>query len=437
MRSERISTVLTVAASVALAILASSTYASSQSSSSESLYDLTQPVLEKSQLAVAGGPRFHIIVEILQTNHPESDMRGQVEQFWIAPDKYRRVIKTPNFSQTLIVNGESVSETDSDNYYPYWLYNEITAVFNPVPFVSALKASRITIHEQGMIGAVETCGDVTMRVDRWRVCFYPKGMLHSVFMKGYDATFHDYAAFGSKLVARRIVTDEGGDGQIVAQITSLEPLPAPDPSMFAVATPTPLSDQLRIVHVSEDRFRSLVVGSTDIAWPDPVLGGMAKGGCGAFASADRDGNVREVFSEGCDNANLEEPLRQALLKWKLKHANANGAPVQVAALLGIPFSVNVQAPPPLSLLSDAEARKLATNIVEPSFPKGSAPSGTKVQIRVKVDDDTRLLDFQNTTQVSDKLFFSAVAAVRKWTFTPYMLDGKAVPFEADVVFVVP
>ena len=135
MRSERISTVLTVAASVALAILASSTYASSQSSSSESLYDLTQPVLEKSQLAVAGGPPFHIIVEILQTNHPESDMRGQVEQFWIAPDKYRRVIKTPNFSQTLIVNGESVSETDSDNYYPYWLYNEITAVFNPVPFV--------------------------------------------------------------------------------------------------------------------------------------------------------------------------------------------------------------------------------------------------------------------------------------------------------------
>jgi hypothetical protein len=72
-----------------------------------------------------------------------------------------------------------------------------------------------------------------------------------------------------------------------------------------------------------------------------VVGGMESGGCGAFVSADRNGNVREEFPEGCDNNGLDEPLHEALLKWKLKRAVVNGVPVQVTALMGFPFKVQV------------------------------------------------------------------------------------------------
>jgi hypothetical protein len=65
----------------------------------------------------------------------------------------------------------------------------------------------------------------------------------------------------------------------------------------------------------------------------PELGGSASGGCGAFVSADRAGTVREVFPEGCDNPGLEEPLRQALLKWKLNQLVVNGTPVHVQSMI--------------------------------------------------------------------------------------------------------
>jgi hypothetical protein len=34
---------------------------------------------------------------------------ADIEEYWVAPDKWRRTVKTSNFSQTLIVNGEKTS----------------------------------------------------------------------------------------------------------------------------------------------------------------------------------------------------------------------------------------------------------------------------------------------------------------------------------------
>jgi hypothetical protein len=94
-------------------------------------------------------------------------------------------------------------------------------------------------------------------------------------------------------------------------------------SLFEVKTPTPAADRIQILRIGEDAMRSLVIGSTDIAWP-AVVGGQGSGGCGAFLSADRKGNVREVFPAGCDNPSLEEPLHQALLKWNTAMAQLIG-----------------------------------------------------------------------------------------------------------------
>jgi hypothetical protein len=407
------------------------------------LSDATDRALRKSQLTLPGSAPFHIKFSIRETTNPQSDRHAEVEEYWVSSGKYRRTIQSPAFSQTLIVNGDAISETDTGDYYPYWLYQVVTAIFDPVPFAAQLQQTKQEIAEPSGGANDRVCGDLRFRVDRILVCFEGSGRLESVFTKGYSAQFKEYQKFGSKQVARRIVTEPEYKSEIDAAVTELEPLPQPQgdlrgaagESLFEVKTPTPAADRIQVLRVGEDALRSLVIGSTDIAWPT-VIGGQDSGGCGAFLSVDRTGNVREVLPEGCDNPGLDDPLRQAVLKWKLKQPVANGIPVQVTALMGFGFKVHVDPAPPITQLSDEEARKLATNKADPVFPS-AARRGAKVEVIVSVDDDGTLLGAEPGSNHDSILFLPAYNAVAHWKFSPYLENGKPVPFKAAIIFRVP
>lgn len=81
--------------------------------------DAVDHALSKSQLTLPGSAPFHIKLSMAETTNPQSERHAQVEEYWLSPEKYRRTIQSPAFSQTLIVNGSAVSETDAGDYYPY------------------------------------------------------------------------------------------------------------------------------------------------------------------------------------------------------------------------------------------------------------------------------------------------------------------------------
>ena len=110
--------------------------------------------------------------------------------------------------------------------------------------------------------------------------------------------------------------------------------------MFSIQQPTPLQEQIRRVKLDEDTLRKLSVNGTEINWP-PVGGGLTTGRCAVYISADRSGRIREVWPHGCDNPGLQDPLRDVVKKWQLKPATANGAPVQVEALVTFTFQTKV------------------------------------------------------------------------------------------------
>ena len=87
----------------------------------------------RSQITLPGSPPFHIEAKIAEVEDPTSDFRAAIEEYWLAPDKWRRTIESPDFSQTLIVNGDKVLETDKGDYYPSWLSSLVTAIFDPLP----------------------------------------------------------------------------------------------------------------------------------------------------------------------------------------------------------------------------------------------------------------------------------------------------------------
>jgi len=57
----------------------------------------------------------------------------------VSPEKWRRSIQSPGFAQTLIVDGDKISEQDTGDYYPFWLRELVTALVDPLPMVESLK----------------------------------------------------------------------------------------------------------------------------------------------------------------------------------------------------------------------------------------------------------------------------------------------------------
>src|ERR1700693_4034967 len=85
------------------------------------LSDVAEHAVKQSQLTLPGSPAFHLKASIVETTNPTSEYQANVEKYWISPAKWRRTIQSPNFSQTLIVNGDKVSEQNKGDYYPWWL----------------------------------------------------------------------------------------------------------------------------------------------------------------------------------------------------------------------------------------------------------------------------------------------------------------------------
>jgi hypothetical protein len=86
----------------------------------------------------------------------------------------------------------------------------------------------------------------------------------------------------------------------------------------------------------------------------------------------------------------------------------------------------------MPVLSDADARALATSTVEPTFPPGSGDSGSEVGIRVTIDEKGGFAGCDNTHDLAPGVFQAADLAIQHWHFRPYIQDGA--PFTPRSAF---
>jgi hypothetical protein len=402
------------------------------------LADLGDRAMQQSQITLPGGKPFHLKATIAEKHSPDSDYQATVEEYWVSPTKWRRTITSPEFSQTLVTNAESVSEEDKGDYYPIWLNHFVTAIFDPLPMLEQLRQAGVRASKPDTASGETNCTNLPMRVDRWVLCFTgKKALLSSVFTKGYAAEFKDFKGFAGKQVPRLIENTPEPGTTIDARITELTELEQVDETSFVVENSTQPKDRIKSVYVDQDTFMKLALTSTEIAWP-PQGGGPTTGGCAVYVGADRAGTVRESWPGGCDSTGIQTALRDIVKSWKLRIPVSNGVPVQVEALLGFTFHTEVHDNP-LPLLTDTEIRQLATDIVEPNFPTGpnAAPEGTEVTVQISVDETGRLTGMGNTRNAPNALFLAACAAITQWHFRAYVKDQKPQYIHADVTFRVP
>jgi TonB family protein len=402
----------------------------------------SQAVAE-SKLTTPGSTPFHLKARIAEKDSPDSDLKADVEVLWVSALKWRRTIQSPDFSQKLIVNGDQVSEQDTGDYYPFWLHELVTGIVDPLPMLVSLQQTNAQINKASGSEQSTSCARFQSKVGIPPVqnsafyvfCFEGEhGLLDSVVTPQYSVIFKDYRRFKDKRVPRLLVAYPEPGTTIEAKVTELSELTNVDESQFTISQPTPIEKQLRSVMISEAELRKMSLKTPEIAWPS-VRSDKTSGVLSIYVSIDNTGHVRETFPLNSDNAGLDDVARQQVQKWQFKPAVSDGAPVQVEGILTFAFNTKIENP--VTILPDAEARKLATNTVEPIFQPGTANPGTSVTVRVSVDVDGKLLGVENPNNASDALFFAAYAALKQWRFQPYLKDGKPDFYKADITFRVP
>src|SRR5690349_1148112 len=113
-------------------ILLCSTVVNAQEEKTMSIAEAAEQAITLGQITIPGSTPFHLKAQIADAHDP-AKYKAEVEEYWVSPEKWRRTIHSPDFSQTLIVTGDKLSEQDTGDYYPFWLRDLVTAMFDPLP----------------------------------------------------------------------------------------------------------------------------------------------------------------------------------------------------------------------------------------------------------------------------------------------------------------
>lgn len=398
--------------------------------------------LKQSQLTRPGSQAFHLKAQIVNTARRSSQYKAEVEEYWLSPQSWRRRIASPEFSQTLVVDGDKVSEHDKGNYYPFWLRNLVTAMFDSLPmreqlmhFKGELEVPTDSAQSNSCLEFSAPSGIPPLRGSvPYVFCFQGKrGLLQRVVTPGYTAQFQDYRPFQGRMVARRITADLAPDVILEATITELDDAIPADRALFTVEQPTPPAEQLKSTQLGEAVARNLAMAAPRIAWP-AVREGKSSGMITLYISVDKLGQVREVRTLASDNPELNAAACEQVQHWRFQ-PYVNGVPLQMESELTFAFDTMMGEPIPL--LSNAAARKLAIHVVEPKIPSAKALKGTNVTVRIRVDEQGRLVRVENLKGANPAQAAAAERALKQWRFRPYLRNGKPDLFDADIVFTLP
>jgi hypothetical protein len=313
------------------------------------LEEVVREAASHSTLAEAGGVPFHLKATISEPKNHDPQWDATVEEWWESPTMWKREFHSAAFSQSLIVNGSKVKETDEGPVFPELLRNLTVELVNTVPRLDQLAALHQTVQKpDGTAGQIRgrwtipgTDGTTMKNIAASIAVSKQTGLMIYGGDIDWDVSLHDFADFHDKKIARRLTAQSQGGPTLQAQITLLEDL-TPDKKMFAIHGATAAKKQLRVVVVPEMEMRKLAVSTPAPHWPD-VAKGKTSGAMVMRVVIDRTGQVRSVDDYFSDNPALMKPAQEQIMQWRFKPYKDHGAPVQVITTMTFPFSVGLAA----------------------------------------------------------------------------------------------
>ena len=420
-------------------------------------------VIEQNKLTAPGSVSFHLKATVKEAAKKDSANKAEIEEYWASPERWRRTIKSAEFSQTLVASGGTIAEQHTGEYYPAWIRKAVTALFDlnpeefsvpsaPVrkiddPLSVPMENERSGSTSGGGETSTNRFGVFSSSCREWEikvgvppaqnkffnnVCVQSDPHVVTVIdTPTLHARFHNFQAFKQKQIARMIVIRLDSKSSIEVQVNELSELRKKEDAGLQLASASAPQSPTHSVLLDEAEAGKLLQKHTDIVWA-PVHEGKTKGAVTLVAYVDKEGRVRETTPVASDNWMIVDQAREAVSQWRFHPLQRDGAAVQMETMLSMAFETTIVDPIPL--LSNEQARKLAVFKSEPTFKSSSLPRGTAFTVRITVNETGAVVNTENIHNDNEGLYSLAASTVSAWRFKPYKVNGQPTRFNADLVF---
>ncbi len=397
------------------ALVCSSFYSSAQQPDGPDL----RTALQSTSLT-SGNKSFHAVLDIGSSPSPYT---GRLEVWWSTPTLYRIALTSPLFSQTEIVNGDTVQQTNQGDFYPRWLQDFRLALLDPAALAPNFDGPPlpITKGKRSCISRDDRPGGITNQLTWGNICFIgQQPQLTSIFTFNHSMQFSDFASFQGRQIARIYQTDVEGYEPVTAHLTALSNLD-PSPELFTITSPTSPSTRMATAFLPTAKAESLIDQAPVIEWP-MVREGKTDGYMIVYARTDRTGQVRETAKHNSDQPGLEDfGIQQALL-YKFKPIAIAGIPQQMETPLVLHFTSHIADALPVLSVEDMRQQIL---FCPPARTVAGDQDQRRVSLLVSVDESGKFAGVAAPkTTANQQTLVSAFSAIRQCRFKPYLVQNK-------------
>jgi hypothetical protein len=298
--------------------------------------------VKRSTLNQQGTKPFHLKAALAPSLERDRDSgrTGEVEIWWVSPTQYRREVRSPEFHQIDIVNGDKEWQKNEGDYFPEWLREIAVALIDPVPPLDQVLQDVKEADVKKMMGTTyyswtitSTDGNVQTSMGASVDVTDKTGLLSYAGGFGWNGAFKDFKSFYGRMVPRTV---SSGTIEVTAKVITLEDLRSVPSGFFDAGASGGDSQLLRTALVEETALRKNMVPMESPGWP-PLQDGPLEGAATTEIVVDRAGQVREIGSVVANNQGVYEVARKAFAAMRFTPYLENGTAVQVVSRISLPF----------------------------------------------------------------------------------------------------
>jgi hypothetical protein len=309
----------------------------------DDLVGKVKTALEKSTLDQPGAKPFHLRASFAPSfdRYKGSHRTGEIEIWWQSPNHWRRELRSPEFHQIAIVDGDHQWQKNDGEYFPDWLRQLATAIVRPVPLSMDVLLKRINTAEVRHLmnqtnfnwDPTTGLGDEQANGKGYLALNDRTGLLLYAGGPGFSGGYQDFKDFHGRMIAWKV---NSGSVEVTATLSVLEDLGTTPNGFFEANASGGDSELIETVVLSEDELRMSLLSSKPFTWP-PVTDGPLEGGAGTEIVLDRTGKIREMEIPIVENPALRDAAGEGFRSMQFKPVLRNGVPVQATGRLTVHF----------------------------------------------------------------------------------------------------
>ena len=316
----------------------------------KTLYEPAGETLSRARRAsMLGQPAarpFHILVEISPSKGEPGDYVAAIEETWVSPTRWVRTVTTDRLVQNTVADSTGIHVSTKGDYFPEWLRNYVTALFDPVPENLRRRLADAPIEHGELPNGMRSspCQHVEFslgakpheQVNFANVGFEQVGrLLELVQSPEYAMELNDYAGFDNLQVARSLYGSGASPrSRLTGKVVVLENIASPSADVFMVPAGAEETDPLSTETLPTDVLLQLSGGLPRLRRPKDATG---HGSFTVWVDLDRSGEVREAYTLNTDDSGIAWDMAGQLIGMRWKPYVLNGTPVQSQGTLVLSY----------------------------------------------------------------------------------------------------